>query len=157
MWLSTSVDCWTKGRPCVCIFWWGGLLSTVSAVWYSCVAAHWSKYHCYKQTPWSYDFRCLKVTINPNKQTINLHRGLPNGIWIICEKPLFEFSKFWELFLMINRLECFFGIKDHAALDKNPRLGYNMLLFQLIPGDVCVPVDSVIPPFQSSCTVKLLP
>ena len=32
--------------------------STVSTAWYSCVAAHWSKYHCYKQVPSWYDLRC---------------------------------------------------------------------------------------------------
>ena len=39
----------------------------VSAAWHSCVAAHWSKYHCYKQAPSQYDLRCLKATLNPNK------------------------------------------------------------------------------------------
>ena len=35
---------------------------------------------------------------------------------------------------MIN--ECFFGIKGHVALDRNPGPVYNNLLFQLIPGDL---------------------
>ena len=35
---------------------------------------------------------------------------------------------------MINPLECFFGIGGHADLDRNPGLGYNSLLLQLIPG-----------------------
>ena len=29
----------------------GGVSCPVSAAWHSCVAAHWSKYHCYKQAP----------------------------------------------------------------------------------------------------------
>ena len=30
--------------------------------------------------------------------------------------------------MMINPLECFFNIKGHAALDRNPGLEYNSLL-----------------------------
>ena len=30
--------------------------------------AHWSKYHCYKQATSRYDVRCLKATLNRNKQ-----------------------------------------------------------------------------------------
>ena len=37
----------------------------------SCVAAHWSKYHCFKQALSQYDLRCLKATLNPNKQAEN--------------------------------------------------------------------------------------
>ena len=29
----------------------------VSAAWHFCVAAHWLKYHCYKQAPSRYDLR----------------------------------------------------------------------------------------------------
>ena len=43
--------------------------------WHSCVAAHWSKYHCYKKAPSRYHLRCLKATLNPNKQ-----KGHPFGI-----------------------------------------------------------------------------
>ena len=32
--------------------------------------------------------------------------------------------------------KCFFGIEGRAALDRNPGLGYNTLLFRLIPGDL---------------------
>ena len=55
------------GWPRVCILWRGGVSCPVSAAWYSCVAGHWSKYHSYKQAP----SRCLKATLNPNKQTKN--------------------------------------------------------------------------------------
>ena len=34
---------------CVCILWPGWVSCSVSAAWHSCVATHWSKYHCYKQ------------------------------------------------------------------------------------------------------------
>ena len=51
----------------VSILWQGGVSHPVSVAWHSCVAAHWSKYHCYKQTPSRYDLRCLKATLNPNK------------------------------------------------------------------------------------------
>ena len=65
---------------CVCILWWGGvsfpvsilwrggMSCSVSAAWHSCVAAHWSKYHCYKQvgTVW-YDLKCLKGMSNPKQ------------------------------------------------------------------------------------------
>ena len=30
------------------------------------MAAHWSKYHCYKQALSQYDVRCLKAMVNPN-------------------------------------------------------------------------------------------
>ena len=33
-------------------------------------------------------------------------------------------------------LACFLGIEGHVALDRNPGLGYNTLLLQLIPGDL---------------------
>ena len=36
----------------------------------------------------------------------------------------------------MNPLECFFGIKGHAALDGNPGSGYNTILLRLIPGDL---------------------
>ena len=42
----------------------------MSCAWHSCVAAHWSKNHCYKQAPSGYDLRCLKAMLNPNKQTL---------------------------------------------------------------------------------------
>ena len=44
-------------------------LSPVSEAWHSCVAAHWSMYHCYKEALSRYDLRRLKATLNPNKQT----------------------------------------------------------------------------------------
>ena len=37
---------------------WGGVSCPVSAAWHSCVAAHWSKYHYYKQALLRYDLRC---------------------------------------------------------------------------------------------------
>ena len=46
-------------------------VSNVSEVcdrWHFSVAAQWSKYHCYKQAPSRYDLKCLKATLNPNKQ-----------------------------------------------------------------------------------------
>ena len=58
--------------PRVCILWRGGVSCPVSAAWHFCVAAHWSKYHCYKQAPSWYDLRCFKATLNPNKQTNKL-------------------------------------------------------------------------------------
>ena len=63
-WCNTAT-----GQPCVCILWRGGVSCLVSAAWHFCVAAHWSKYHCYKQAPSWYDLRFLKATLNPNKQT----------------------------------------------------------------------------------------
>ena len=38
--------------------------------------------------------------------------------------------------VLINPLECFFGIDGHVAVDRNPGLGYNILLLRLIPGDL---------------------
>ena len=63
------MDSTAIGLPCVCILWRGGVSCPVSAAWHFCVAAHWSKYHCYKQAPSWYDLRCFKATLNPNKQT----------------------------------------------------------------------------------------
>ena len=68
LWCTTSMDSTTTGRPCVCIQWRSRVSCPVSAAWHSCVATHWSKYHCYKQAPTRYDLRCLKATLNPNKQ-----------------------------------------------------------------------------------------
>ena len=69
MWRSTSVDSTVTGRPHVCILWWVGRVSCpVSAALHSCVAAHWSKYHCYKQAQSWYDLRCFKSDVKP-KQT----------------------------------------------------------------------------------------
>ena len=51
VWRSSPIDSTTTGRPRVCILWRGGVSCPVSAAWHSCVAAHWSKYHCYKQAP----------------------------------------------------------------------------------------------------------
>ena len=65
---STSMDSTATGWPRVCILWRGGVSCPVSAAWHFCVAAHWSKYHCYKQAPSWYDLRCFKATLNP-KQT----------------------------------------------------------------------------------------
>ena len=39
------------GRPRVCILWQGRVSCPLSAAWHSCLAAHWSKCHCYKQAP----------------------------------------------------------------------------------------------------------
>ena len=50
------------------LLWRGWVSCPVSAAWHSCVAAYWSKYHCYKQAPSWYDLRCLKATLNPNIQ-----------------------------------------------------------------------------------------
>ena len=67
----TSIDSTTTGRPRVCILWRGGMSCPVSVALHFCIAAHRSKYHCYKQAPSRYDLRCSKATSNPNKQTNN--------------------------------------------------------------------------------------
>ena len=78
------MDSTATGRPCVCILWQGGVLCPVSAAWHFCVAAHWSKYHCYNQAPSWYDLRCFKATLNPNKQTNrNLHLYIQVQSWTI--------------------------------------------------------------------------
>ena len=38
--------------------------------------------------------------------------------------------------IVINPLECFFGIEGHAGLNINPRQGFNTLLLRLILGDL---------------------
>ena len=80
MWHSTSMDSTATGWPRVCILWRGAVSCPVSAAWHFCVAAHWSKYHCYKQAPSWYDLRCFKATLNPNKQT-NTWRVILNPNW----------------------------------------------------------------------------
>ena len=63
------MDITTTGQPCVYILWRAGMPWPVVAAWNFCVAAHWSKYHFYKQaSPW-YDLRCLKATLNPKTKT----------------------------------------------------------------------------------------
>ena len=39
-------------------------------------------------------------------------------------------------YLMINPLQCFFGIEDHVVLGGIPGPGYNTLLLWLIPKDL---------------------
>ena len=55
--------------PCLYTVTGWGAMSCVCGMVYSTVAAQWSKFHCYKQAPSSYDLSCLKVTFYPNKQT----------------------------------------------------------------------------------------
>ena len=43
---------------------------SVSAAWHSCVAAHWLKYHCYKQASRDMTSDVLKATLNPNKPAL---------------------------------------------------------------------------------------
>ena len=69
LWHSTSMDSITADRPCVCILWRGGCVMSGVCDMAFLFAAHWSKYHCYKQAPSRYDLRCLKETLNTNKQT----------------------------------------------------------------------------------------
>ena len=90
------MDSTATGRPCVCILWRGRVSCPVSAAWHSCVAAHWSKYHCYKQAPSRYDLRCLKATLNPNKQTkmfwgIFFILQVVYMIWNAVNDPLFGY------------------------------------------------------------------
>ena len=69
------------GWPRVCILWRGGVSCPLCAAWHSCDAAHWSKYHCYKQALLRYDLRCLKVTLNPNKNSCVLIVDGPTWKW----------------------------------------------------------------------------
>ena len=55
--------------PCLYTVTGWGVMSCVCGMAF-CVAAHWSKYHCYKQASSWYDLRCLKATSIPNKQKI---------------------------------------------------------------------------------------
>ena len=38
--------------------------------------------------------------------------------------------------MLINPFKCFFGIKGHVALDRNPGPGYNTIRLRLISGDL---------------------
>ena len=40
------------------------------------------------------------------------------------------------MIVMINPLNCFFGIEVHEELDRYPGPEYNTLLLRLIPGDL---------------------
>ena len=71
-WRFTSMDSKMTGRPRVCILWRAGVSCPVSASLHSCVKAHWSKYHCYKQAPSRYDLRCLKAMLKPQLTTTNI-------------------------------------------------------------------------------------
>ena len=90
------MDSTATGRPCVCILWQGGVSCPVSAAWHFCVAAHWSKYHCYKQAPSWYDLRCLKATLNPNKQTLRNKSNIFNVILKGCEL-LIDVTAYYKL------------------------------------------------------------
>ena len=88
VWMSVRVC--VKGRVYTVTVW---VCSPVFAAWHSCVAAHWSTYHCYKQAPSQYDLRCLKATLNPNKQTphftahIKLGRAVITRLGTISPSP----------------------------------------------------------------------
>ena len=85
--------------------------------------------------------------------------------WLVT----FKFNSFilfckWIKQTMVHPLECFFGIKCHAALDRNPGQRYNTQILQLTPGDLYSESPNrhfqTLPgrPFtQSVCTAKLLP
>ena len=78
------MDSTARNWPCVCILWRGGVSCPVPAAWHSCVAAHWSKYHCYKQAPSRYDLRCFKAMLNPNnKSTKMCHLNFRSLNWDI--------------------------------------------------------------------------
>ena len=75
--VTFHINGYHNDRSAPCLYTVTGWVSCpVSAAWHSCVAAHWSKYHCYKQAPLRYDLRCLKATLNPNNQTSEHHKGI---------------------------------------------------------------------------------
>ena len=58
-----------------------------------------------------------------------------NKISVINQYGIFMYSN-QNLPSLINPLVCFLNTKGHAALDRNPGLGYNTLLLRLIPEDI---------------------
>ena len=86
-----------------------------------------------------------------------LRKGVPSlndlavdGTLTTTNQPTNFIFPFW----LINPLECFFG-SENVALDRNPGLGYNILILQFTQGDlVHVPIDNSkhYPAFQ---TVRL--
>ena len=90
------MDSTTAGWPCVCIQWWDGVSCLVSATWHSCVAAHWSSITA---TPSQYDLRCLKATLNPNKQT--------NLVYCWCCRCSYIYVSVYSKFLVYSCLLVF--------------------------------------------------
>ena len=109
------------GRPCVCTLWQGVMSCPVSAAWHSCVAAHWSKYNCYKQAPSWYDLRCLKVRLNPNKVTNINHWNISN---IKSNVKVFHFFIFFFQFIYIKKIEL------HKNSDPNYKTRYRKKIKQ---------------------------
>ena len=88
---------YTIGRPHVCILRRGGVPCPVSAAWQSCVAAQWSKYHCYKQAPLSYMTSDIKVTlISINNKSAKWHCGRHTTI----KKNVVNYDNLYERFLV---------------------------------------------------------
>ena len=94
MWRSTSVYSTAAGLPLVCILWRDGVLCPVSAAWHSCVAAHWSKYNCYKQTPlwyylrWLVSWLCLtsidgEVILRQHPHLLSLSKDVKLGFYTL--------------------------------------------------------------------------
>ena len=66
-----------------------------------------------------YNFKMMKSLLNMGQMKICL-------LTVICK---------YYVDCLINPLKCFFGIKCHVSLDRNPGQGYNSVLLRLIPGD----------------------
>ena len=76
-------------------------LCLYTAAWHFCVAAHWSKYLCYKQASSWYDIRCFKATLNPTKQiqyTCKKSRcSWMDSFLMNCSKCMSERAKAWHV------------------------------------------------------------
>ena len=119
--------CW-HFRPCLtrCTF-------TTSLMW------SWITYSLW----WA--LRCTVTRIaSLNRTPSYLHSDASLRRWIAMWPWSFTharyqafFYDFWLINVLINSLQCFFSSESHAALYRNPGLGYRTLLFQLIQGDLC--------------------
>ena len=140
------MDSTATGRPRVCILWRGGVSCPVSAAWHFCVAAHWSKYHCYKQAPSWYDLRCFKATLNPNKQARNVDVYIS---FIVLYKPteLFIGSKRFTLLQHQTAFRKRSSFMIHSVIDNILEKSVSQMSFEIFYMQNASEIDEIFRKF----------
>ena len=103
--IITSMNCTATGRPCVCLFTGCVVVSCVCGIAFLCGSTLVEvAYHSYKQGPSWYDLRCLKATLNPNKQTVDrVKMGIPfiGNPFIVEIVRLFKYKNMYACIINI--------------------------------------------------------
>ena len=67
---------------------WVGMSCPVSVAWHSCVAPHWSKYHCYKKAPSRYEL--IQMYKWDVKTQTEKTKYMYASLWIIFQYTTFN-------------------------------------------------------------------